>query len=114
MNKQTYCSILVANNVCDSIKNASSMGALLIPKLQCIPAGIRIHNIHIDTIIYSFHILQLYIPYHIYPIEKCCDPIMNMVSKFWSIYTSTRLVSQNGDTSPTLGFFLFEQAHPLQ
>jgi hypothetical protein len=42
VNKQTHVSILVANHVCDSIKNASSMGALLIPKLQYISAGIYI------------------------------------------------------------------------
>jgi hypothetical protein len=34
---------------------------------------------------------------------KCFDSIMHMVSNFWrTLYTSTNLVSQSGDTSPTL------------
>jgi len=39
------------------------MGALLTPELLCVSAGIRIHNIYVNNIIYSFHILQYHTIY---------------------------------------------------
>jgi hypothetical protein len=39
------------------------MGALLIPELLCVSAGIRVHIITVDIIIYSFHILQYHTIY---------------------------------------------------
>jgi hypothetical protein len=101
---KTHDSILVANHVCDYVKNAHHQWVhswyqsyyvyqLVLDPIKYMSVSLYTHSIY----------FQSYIPYHIYHLEKCCDTIMHMVSKFWrTLYTSTRLVSQNGATSPTL------------
>jgi hypothetical protein len=39
------------------------MRALLTPELLCVSAGIRVHNIYVDIITYSFHILEYHTIY---------------------------------------------------
>jgi len=63
---------------------------LLISKYHCIPIPY-----------FQFYISSIYI--YIYHILKCFDVVMYMVSKFWkTLYTNTKLISQSGDTRPTL------------
>ncbi len=68
VNKWICVIILMVDYVYDYVKSASSMGALLIPKSLYIFIGIKVHEIYVDTIAYTFHIFQLYIPYHIHTI----------------------------------------------
>jgi hypothetical protein len=70
VNKWICVIILMVDHVYDYVKSASSMGALLIPKSLYLFIGIKVHKIYVDTIAYTFHIFQLYIPYHIHTILK--------------------------------------------
>jgi hypothetical protein len=98
VNKQTHDSILVANHVCDYVKNAhhqwvhSWYQSYYVYQLVLDPI-----NNYMSISLYTQSIFfQSYIPYHIYRLEKCCDTIMHMVSKFWRTpHTSTRLVKNS-------------------